>query len=168
MPIKTRQRPKKRTKRGPTLIFGAVAILLLWAGALPSGANFSQNCLDSCIRSHPKWGHPFCSDGFEFYIVGKGCYEIQNDCALMCGVFLDDDGIALYVPSPQQVTNLWRHKNTCSPKSQKMPIDRLPGTHVVEPDWQGQCECLNGRLVLGLCGHKRLSCNAVCDLGKSF
>lgn len=159
-------KPHRTLKSYPTMFI--VGMLLLLVGSSSAWADFSQNCAGSCIRSHPKWGQPFCSDGFEFYIVGKGCYEIQNECALLCGSFLDEDGIALYVPSPEQVTNQWRHENTCSPESQKMPVDLLPGNHIVEPHWQGRCECLTGRLVLGQCGHNRLSCDEVCDLGKSF
>lgn len=145
-----------------------IGILLWMSGFSVALADSSQSCLERCIRSHPRWGQFVCSEGAEFYIVGKGCYEIQNECALSCNSFREQTVRERYIPQREQLTNQWRHQNTCSPNSQKMPLEFLPGDHLIAPEWQGRCECLNGKLVLGKCGHRKTSCNKVCDLGHSF
>ncbi len=126
-------------------------------------ADTEMSCLERCIHTHPLWGPSVCSEGAMFYMVGAGCYEIQNGCFLTCNVNWNDPPPERYIPQPEQLTNQWRQEKTCAPGVTKIPLELLPGDHVIDPRWSGRCECLNGNLFIGQCGHKKASCDEVCD-----
>lgn len=138
----------------------SIVLVLGPVGNLFSGSTMS--CTNRCVHTHPQWGQFACSEGEEYYIVGEKCYEIQNECFLECHILLNDR-IEVFTPSEQQTTNQWRQKKACSLDTRKLPLEVLPGDHLIESDWEGQCECLNGNLFIGKCGHNELSCDQACS-----
>ena len=151
-----------------TAVISMLSIVLI-LGTIESGFSGSKiNCINRCVFNHSQWGQFNCRPGEDYYIIGQKCYEIQNECFLSCNIFSDNLLSEIYLPSKEQVTNQWRQKKACSPYLEKLPLELLPGNHLIEPDWAGQCECLNGNLFIGECGHNKLSCDQVCNLGTAF
>ncbi len=144
-----------------SLLFLSIWIKLAFAAP-------EESCMNRCIRTHPQWGTPRCSENADFYIVGKQCHAIQNECYLQCNPAWGEPVLERFVPSPHQIKNQWRQEKVCSPDITKMPLELLPGDHLILPGWRGQCECLNGKLIIGACGHKKASCDQVCDTALTF
>ncbi|MBF0277518.1 MAG: hypothetical protein HQM13_07005 [SAR324 cluster bacterium] len=149
-------------------LISAISLSLLFLSFTPAYAENELTCMNRCILTHPQWGQPFCSEGAEYYLVGEGCYEIQNDCFLSCNVNWNDPLPERYIPQPGQLSNQWRQEKSCSPELTKIPLELLPGDHTIDPRWSGRCECLDGKLIIAQCGHKKASCNEVCDKGFEF
>jgi len=147
----------------------SILSIVLFSGIREYGfPNSKINCINLCVYNHPQWGQLTCREGEDYYIIGQKCYEIQNECFLSCNIISDKSHLEVYTPSTERVINQWRQKKACSPDLKKLPLELLPGNHLLEPDWEGQCECLNGKLFIGECGHNKLSCDQVCNLGIAF
>ncbi len=124
-------------------------------------------CMAQCLRRHPKWGYPVCSEDAKGYIFGSGCYEQYDECFLECNDPWETAQES-FTPAPDQLENYWRQESACGSDVTRIPLDRLPGDALIDPRWSGRCECLNGRLVVGKCGHREATCNEVCQTGVAF
>ncbi|MBF0287824.1 MAG: hypothetical protein HQM14_08400 [SAR324 cluster bacterium] len=151
---------------------GTIGLLLgvffLWTLEDTAFSSPETSCVNRCIHAHPQWGEPDCSENENFYIVGKKCHAIQNECYLECNPAWGQPAPERFIPTPYQIKNQWRQENVCSPEIMKMPLELLPGDQLIMPGWKGQCECLNGKLIIAPCGHKKASCDQVCDAAFTF
>lgn len=147
---------------------GALTTVLIGMMLWTVHAETAPTCVEQCTRQHPNWQQYTCSEGLGPFIVGEGCYAVQNDCFQECRDSMGKSFSEWYAPGHQQQGNRWRQKNACSPTISKFPLEFLEGTIRIEPNWAGQCECRNGRLIVATCGHNKISCNQACDGGFSF
>lgn len=142
--------------------------ILFWMWAcLPHGvwAQEGESCVESCVRNHSLFRFPGCSQmGPE--LAGPDCYEVYNSCLQGCGVVLRE--VSEYAPSPNQVEDQWKQAQVCRSTVQRFPFETASGAVRIDSQWSGYCECLNGRLLLAPCGHRRTSCNQACSGKKSF
>lgn len=124
--------------------------------------------MNQCVRNHIQWQQFACSESSGPYIIGKRCYEVQNDCLSECEGIANDPPLELFVLHENQRINQWRQTWACSPETQIFPFLLLPGDQLIDPQWRGQCECRNGLLLLAECGHQKITCDQACDQGVPF
>lgn len=148
-----------------------IALLLLcctWAWLPVFAQGLYPDCVQQCVQSHPKWTYPNCGRMAKWFLEGKACYEVFNDCAQSCQGPLVNPTPETYFPNPEQTQHRFRLEKVCSSRVQRIPLDKLPGSEPIHPEWQGRCECANGRLVKANCGHREASCEQVCNYENSF
>ena len=126
-----------------------------------------ESCLKRCIWTHPQWGDKQCREK-NLFLVGKVCYAIYNDCLQQCNFAWSPVHSKVFIPPPEQLTDLWRQGAVCEPEVEIVPYEVIPGDIVIDPRWSGRCECLNGQLIEAKCGHKKASCQQVCNTGVTF
>ncbi|MBF0352289.1 MAG: hypothetical protein HQM11_14750 [SAR324 cluster bacterium] len=126
-------------------------------------AKEAESCLVSCVRQHPLWGAKSCRET-DFFIEGPGCYEVFSGCLQQCGKYSPK----AYIPSQKKLTDQWRQGTVCDSEITKIPLDLMPGTYEVDPQWSGRCECANSRLIEAPCGHRKASCQQVCNTDVIF
>lgn len=126
------------------------------------------NCYEILeVKKHRHWGLPSCSEIGEYHIKGPACFEIHNECFQRC-YFTWFNEAQKYVPKAGQVGNQWRQGKVCSSDVKNIPLNTLPGNHLIDPRLSGYCECLNGKWLEASCGHKKVSCDMVCNQDQEF